>query len=771
MRIEQITVSNFGSYAEASLDLREVSAAVVVGINGAGKSTLVVDSVLWALFGTCRTDTDAMMKLGELVMSVSVQFALNGQVYRVTRTRSKQTKAGKSELSLSVRDGEEWVSNSGSKLTDTQQKILDLLNADYSLFTSTGYLLQGQADRFSRATASERKAILAQILRLDQYSMLRQAAGRKANDCQVRMVEKDERLARLKESLADLEQGQVDLFEAKSKQNACESQIRILDTAIDAVKTDIATLQAKRDGLSAIEEQKAGLATKLTGLQGRRMKADEQRTRLEKILSNRQAIQAKVVELEGLEKDEAALNHSTDTATEEAQIIGKRIQAVQEEVQAHVTLRAEKQSRIDKLSNQLDGKVTAYQQETARLEESLKRDVQASDLLGKVPCSSELQGKCQFTLQAVEAQGRIMPAELALSNRQRLVAEIQLVVGTDLLHELASLRSELDALGSNQPGQQLEALKTKQAEVGTNLKTLQDERQRVFSAIQTAKKFTVLLPELLASEHLLAKTNEDLANLAGEISTIEADLQALNLQVLESLTLEDSLKSAVAEGGRLQESRVSLQNSLQALGEEIGRTLAKIDQIKAAEVEIGALAAERELIHREMRLCATLADAYQKIPVLIMENAIPMLEQEANSVLGRVSSSGMTVRIDTQKTLKSRDGLAETLDIVVRDVFGERPYEAYSGGERFRLDLSLRIGLSKLLAHRAGAKLETLVIDEGLGSLDDDGLQQLRECLGALQQEFKLVLVVTHVDAMKHTFPHQIVVTKDSTGSSVTVEG
>jgi exonuclease SbcC len=166
-----------------------------------------------------------------------------------------------------------------------------------------------------------------------------------------------------------------------------------------------------------------------------------------------------------------------------------------------------------------------------------------------------------------------------------------------------------------------------------------------------------------------------------------------------------------------------------------------------------------------------LADAYQKIPVLIMENAIPMLEHEANGILGRISSSGMKVRLDTQKTLKSRDGLAETLDIVVRDVFGERPYEAYSGGERFRLDLALRVGLSKLLANRAGARLETLVIDEGLGSLDDDGLNQLRECLGALQQEFKLVLVVTHVDAMKHTFPHQIVVTKDNTGSSVTVEG
>lgn len=771
MRIETIALSNFGSYAEAMLDLQDVSAAVIVGVNGAGKSTLVVDSVLWALFGQCRTDTDAMMKLGATVMTVSVQFGLNGQTYRVTRTRSKQTKAGKSELSLLVLNGDEWVSNSGAKLTDTQQKILDLLNADYSLFTSTGYLLQGQADRFSRATASERKSILAQILRLDQYSLLKQAAARKANECQVRIVEKDERIQALKNTALDVEQLQADLGNAQTRQVFTEAELRANDCKLDALKTDLATLQAKRDSLTSVQDQQTILQGKLTGYQARHRQATEQKTRLGKILSNRQAIESKVVELAELEKEEAALNNATDAATEDAQLIGKRIQAIHEEVQAHTTQKAQAQSRIDTLSSQLKEKVTAYQQETNRLEESLKRDVQASDLLGKVPCSSDLQAKCQFTLRAVEAQGRINPAEVSLAKRQTVTAEIQLVIGGELLQEIDHLRGELDALQGNQPGQQLDELKAKQVEIGTKLKALQDDRQRVFTAIQTAKKFTALLPELLASEQVLARTNEELSVLAAEIASVESEIQAIRLQLLESVTLEADLMSAMGQADTLQKDRQNLQNSLQALGEEIGRTLAKIDQIKVAEVEIGALAAEREAIHREMRLCATLADAYQKIPVLIMENAIPLLEQEANAVLSRVSSSGMTIRLDTQKTLKSRDGLAETLDIVVRDVFGERPYENYSGGERFRLDLSLRIGLSKLLANRAGARLETLVIDEGLGSLDDDGLQQLRECLGTLQQEFKLVLVVTHVDAMKHTFPHQIVVTKDSVGSSVTVEG
>lgn len=770
MRVEMITASGFGSYAHATVDLREISSAVICGQNGAGKSTLFVDAVLWTLFCQCRTDTDAMMKLGETVMSVSLQFALNGQTYRVTRTRSKATKAGKSELSLAIQSGDEWISNSGAKLTETQQKILDLLNADYGLFTSTGFLLQGQADRFSRATATERKAILAQILRLDQYSALCQLATRKANDAQVRLVEKDERLQVLKGSIGDLEQLQAALDQCTIEKAKLSTLIHVKDAEIDTVRRSIATLEAKRDSLAGIQDELTILESKRNSHHARQRQATEQKARLEKIVSNREAIEAKVVELAQLEQEEAEWNHATNTATEEAQIIGKRIQNLQEEVQAHFTIRTNKQSRIDQLSHQLDGKVTAYQQETAKLEEALKRDSLASDLLGKVPCSSELQGKCQFTIQAVQAKGRMASTEIYLVNRERVVADIQRVVGPELLQEIARLQSELDALNANQPGGRLAELKATQAELGAKLKSLQDNRQRVFTAIQSAKKFTVLMPELLAAEQVLAKTTEELSVLSGELAAVDSEIQSLKLQLLDSITLEADLQAASAKAEVMKQDRLTLQNSLQAIGEEMGRTMAKVEQIQSAEGEITTLSAERHTIYADMRVCAILSEAYQKIPVLIMENAIPLLEHEANGILERISSSGMKVRLETQKTLKSRDGLAETLDIVVRDVFGERPYEAYSGGERFRLDLALRVGLSKLLANRAGAKLETLVIDEGLGSLDESGLQQLQECLGTLQQEFKLVLVVTHVESMKHTFPSQIVVTKDSAGSSVSVE-
>ncbi|MCZ7674381.1 MAG: hypothetical protein M5U34_48245 [Chloroflexi bacterium] len=78
----------------------------------------------------------------------------------------------------------------------------------------------------------------------------------------------------------------------------------------------------------------------------------------------------------------------------------------------------------------------------------------------------------------------------------------------------------------------------------------------------------------------------------------------------------------------------------------------------------------------------------------------------------------MRVSFETQKRLKSRDGIAETLDIRISDGAGERPYDNYSGGEQFRVNFAIRLALSQLLAKRAGARLQTLVVDEGFGSQD-----------------------------------------------------
>jgi exonuclease SbcC len=89
----------------------------------------------------------------------------------------------------------------------------------------------------------------------------------------------------------------------------------------------------------------------------------------------------------------------------------------------------------------------------------------------------------------------------------------------------------------------------------------------------------------------------------------------------------------------------------------------------------------------------------------------------------------------------------------------------FSGGEAFRINLALRVALSRMLAHRAGAPLQTLILDEGFGTQDPRGREAISDSLTAIADDFALVLVITHVEELKDAFPTRIEVTKNAEGS------
>ena len=100
---------------------------------------------------------------------------------------------------------------------------------------------------------------------------------------------------------------------------------------------------------------------------------------------------------------------------------------------------------------------------------------------------------------------------------------------------------------------------------------------------------------------------------------------------------------------------------------------------------------------------------------------------------------------------------------------GIRPYELFSGGEAFRIDFALRIAISKLLARRAGTTLQTLIIDEGFGSQDEDGLAHIMDAIHCIQDDFSKVIIVSHLASMKNQFPVHFMVQKQATGSTVAI--
>ena len=98
-----------------------------------------------------------------------------------------------------------------------------------------------------------------------------------------------------------------------------------------------------------------------------------------------------------------------------------------------------------------------------------------------------------------------------------------------------------------------------------------------------------------------------------------------------------------------------------------------------------------------------------------------------------------------------------------------RAYELFSGGEAFRINFALRVALSKLLARRAGASLQTLVIDEGFGTQDAQGRERLIEAINSIQNDFEKVLVITHIEELKEAFPTHIEVFRTPAGSQIRV--
>jgi len=181
---------------------------------------------------------------------------------------------------------------------------------------------------------------------------------------------------------------------------------------------------------------------------------------------------------------------------------------------------------------------------------------------------------------------------------------------------------------------------------------------------------------------------------------------------------------------------------------------------------------QENLVARKEELCdfQFLAEAFGKkgLQAVIIENAVPEIENEANKILSRLSDHKMHLGLITQQETRSGK-LVETLDLVVADEVGTRNYELYSGGEAFKVDFSVRVALSRLLSRRAGAKLQTLVIDEGFGSQDNASRERLVQAISSVKNDFARILVITHIAEVKDMFPVEIQVTKQDGSSQLKV--
>lgn len=382
--------------------------------------------------------------------------------------------------------------------------------------------------------------------------------------------------------------------------------------------------------------------------------------------------------------------------------------------------------------------------------DGLEREIGALDkriaqIEGRADEIANLRARVEAARREIQ---QIDAEDPALHEQEQLAAALtDRLARADFAHAeraaIAARDTELDALGYSR--ERYDAARA----IAEQLRHWQDEQSR-----------------LQRAEEWLADHRDEVAREVERLAQIDAQIVADDAEVRR---LEEELR-ALAPAARARAEAAAalaeLHREVMVRQKDLGERQADLRRARQAGVDLAGAETERQALVDRKGLFDELAQAFGKkgIQAMLIETAIPELEREANRLLGRMTDNQLHLTFETQRDTKKGD-IAETLDIKIADALGTRAYDAYSGGEAFRLDFAIRIALSKLLARRAGARLETLVIDEGFGSQDARGRERLVEAITSVQHDFRRILVITHIQELKDQFPVQIEITKTPNGS------
>jgi exonuclease SbcC len=281
-----------------------------------------------------------------------------------------------------------------------------------------------------------------------------------------------------------------------------------------------------------------------------------------------------------------------------------------------------------------------------------------------------------------------------------------------------------------------------------------------------------------ADTRALEKAKAALQPLEREIDGYQKQIAKLEKEIVDQEEEHDTavadLEQAESQAPDLQQAQrdlLDLQEEENRLRLEVGAAQQKVEVLDDLKNRRKDIEDKRQNLALKVGQHKQLERAFSKdgVPALLIEQALPQIETKANEILDRLSAGTMSVRFLTQRELKTSDDLRETLDIQISDNAGIRDYEMYSGGEAFRVNFAIRLALSEVLAQRAGARLQTLVIDEGFGSQDAIGRQRLIEAINLVRPDFAKILVITHIEELKEVFPRRIEVEKTARGSAVRI--
>lgn len=719
MNPTRVSATAYRSYERLDVALPEGCVAII-GENGSGKSSLVQLIELCLFGGKLAQYHSTSSASTEMEIQLEAEHA--DAIYRIRRGFSARSRKSLCDFERLNGDGQ-WTSLTLGSQVETQALIERTFGFSKRTFTASSFLRQGDAGAFTEADPSIRKKILADVLGLDRFDRLLAACRR------------DKR--------------QV------------EQQVAMIDGRLQGADAD--ELATQRSELAALIQTLASLETQLID------QLAEAETALEQATAAAQAAQTRAAERAAAE---ARVQAATGALEARTQLGRNAAIATTEAERIRANLAALPEASLDELEQreqQLLAHVEAHREAVRAREDALRlselrraeRDAIASQAQAAAQKAAELDRKIVH-LEAGDL-------DTCPTCEQQLGTEARATTIGSLRAQAQQAAEEARALQEQADGVEIPDVPMAPVE-STAAAELELTRAQLRSARETGLLRSRLDERLAGHDRTVAAAAEP-AYLAAVVQA-EADLAMARaaLDALEPVADFEQLRAAAVHAGDAvtrQRAEIARLQRDKAVEEE------RFTQIEQRIAQHTMDLEERARLVAVLDVLAVLERAYgpDGIPSLIVENAaIPQVETEANRILVMLAGTTAGCRLELRTGREKADGSVrdDVLDVILVTEDGERPYETFSGGERTRLNLALRIALARLLATRRGAESRLLAIDEP-EYLDTDGTEALAEVLRELEVAgvFDRIYLVSHVPALRDSFDVVLQVVKENGRSRI----
>ncbi len=561
----------------------------------------------------------------------------------------------------------------------------------------------------------------------------------------------------LRATLDSIDAEIAEIDEAKAKLEATRTRWRDLDSRKTALEVELEQIEglrgesaSKLDLIRGSKSSKCPLCGQPLGSEHRaRVVADMESTievfgaRIAEIANERKAL---TDELSAIEAKGKALNakcdRSRDLEKSRADILAK-LRAAEKNA---VELEKEK-ARFAEIESELQ-KGCAKERATLK---SLEKEYRETAIAGEIIRATEArieslrEKEIAFAnLPETKKERRGIHKELEDSIRKRDELKNRLASES----EIASVKKEIDGLKA----------------IISAAKYSEDEHLAVKKHIAELADAEGRIREIEIAESKLNEIRKRREDLRKRLESARKSIAELSIKMKKITDALPNREEMIRRISALERGRDDRAASFREAAVALSQARAKVAELEKTEKRISEIGELLNRLAEDEKLHRLLADAMGKngVPAFVISHSIPEIEREADDMLALLSGDEMSLRLSASDD-------RETLELRIADLNGERPYDSYSGGESFRVDFALRVAFSRFLAHRSGAELSMLIIDEGFGTQDSEGLALLIESLRAIEHEFALILVITHLENLKGEFDQVIEVKKTaSTGSSIT---